>query len=281
MPHLTYRVPAVLLVALALLLTAACQQPAPPTPTPTLSPTSTFTPQPTVTPAPTATPRPTATPTVRPTATSRPVASAPGRAVSPGGADGGNMGIDEAALEEAMAGMIPTMMALFPTVPPVPQGQTAILSMEELEGMWEGWVSIDAVTISGMTPEDAQACEEQLAMIEGKQLPMGMDFYPESDEHGTVLMINEQQMDPDEVQEPVPYRYSDGVITIEADEAEGMSRFEGRTIQTGDGPVISGTWTSQVTAGEELLGAGGSSADSGELSIEGRWGLTRSPVAIR
>jgi hypothetical protein len=132
-----------------------------------------------------------------------------------------------------------------------------------------------------MEPEDRQACEEQLAMIEGRQLPMGMDFYPESDEAGIVLMINEQQMDPDEAEEPVPYLYSDGMLTIEAEEEQGVSRFQGRTIQTGDGPVVSGTWMSRVIADEEMLGASGSSAASGELSLEGRWGLTRSPMAIR
>jgi hypothetical protein len=273
--------PLLALLALAALLTAGCaQQPSPPTPTPTLSPTSTPVPPPTqaptATPAPSPTSRPTATPAVRPTATPRPVAARPVSTAAPGPIASGGTPFGDLPEDLLLA-----LVAMFPTAPPAPQGRDVVLSMEELEGLWDGWITIDSIAISGMPLDDQKACEDQMALIRGRQLPIGMDFYPESAGAGTVLMIKEQQMDPEEEDKPAPYRYRDGMLTIEAEEDQGVSRFEGRTIESDGETVISGTWTSRVIADEEMLGTGIDSPDSAELTLEGRWGLTRSPVAVR
>lgn len=184
-------------------------------------------------------------------------------------------------LGDFAADIMPTMIALLPTAPPAPEGESVALSREELEGVWEGWITIDSLTISGLPAEEQQACEEQMEMIKGRQLPTQMEFVPDSDETGMVTVIDEQGISGEDGDEPIPYRYGDGLMVMEATEDEVTSRFEGRTLQTSQGTVMAGTWTSMGKMDQSELGIAPGGSELPEVSIQGRWGLTRTGQVLR
>lgn len=251
-------------------LTVACQSDQV-SPTPTEEPMATAvppTPAPTraastATAVPTKAPQPSATPT-------RPPAVAVKQAPTAGPSAQNNTfaeGLPPELLPSLMAAMLPEQDP--------PRGALTVLSPEELGGLWEGWVTIDAVKLAGASPQDQKSCDEQLAAIKGRPMPTGMEFDSRSADSGMVTIINEQDGVGEPANEAVPYSYRNGVLTFEVSDAGSMTVFRGNTLRTDSGFAVAGTWSYEGRMDPESRG-------SPMVSIEGSWAVTgRTPAGAR
>jgi hypothetical protein len=166
-------------------------------------------------------------------------------------------------MEKAMAQAIPTILASLPTAQPTPAGQVATLSQNDLAGTWDGWITIEVVSLKGASPEDQKACDEQLGFIKGRPIPSSMEFEPQGAGAGTVRIKSEEGEEPEG--EVLPYTYRNGVITISVEQDQARGSFEGKTIRTESGYAMTGTWKSDAAASPDEM------VPADAVTITGNW----------
>ena len=171
-----------------------------------------------------------------------------------------------------MAAIMPTIMAVMPTAPPVPVGQSVTLSQSDLNGRWDGYLTFDSVKLTSGTAEEQKACDDQLALIKGRQLPSGMKFDPTASDSGDVTMINKEtnaQGTTSETEgDTSPYTYKGGTLTINTSDAESTTVLEGKALRTDSGFAIVGTWNA-TTADLNVASTG--AGDKKPAVISGTW----------
>lgn len=174
---------------------------------------------------------------------------------------------------------LPTMMAAMPTAPAAPEGQTVILTADELGGSWDGWMTMDYMTFDKAPAEVQQGCDQTMSLVKGKALPMQMSFEPTDDASGiatTVTLsdgtsLGDASEDSTEEQD-LPYTYTDGTLTILLEKDGSSIRYEARIVETGEGQAMTGTW-----AIEGPVDRTPTAEDKGNMSIGGVWTLTKLP----
>jgi hypothetical protein len=231
-----------------------------PTDVPTAAPKPTGIPAAATKPAAPASASPAAKATTGPASSTSPVAKAttgPSASSKPSGAPAGGAGNMDPEMIKAMA-------VMFPTAPPAPKGAQANLAQSDWGGKWEGWMTIDVFKSDTMKAEEQKSCDEAMAVLKGKQIPMTGEFTPTSSDAGTVTFISgDGSQNPDLYN----YKYSNGTLTIDKSEAGAKVYYEGKTLKPDSGGLaITGIWK---FSGD--LGMAAQSSAAG--SIEGTWTL--------